>query len=103
MCIDRDHCGCKVRLVSTNIFIHCQDTNIHLRYIYRAVAREIWSQVENVAHGDKEVAAVVDLVRSEAASDVYLYEYSFINSRYPKHNARHVFKARPPASNHGLF
>lgn len=51
------------------------------------IVREIWSQLENVAHRDKEVIVVIDLVRSEAISDVYLYEYDFINKRYPKHTS----------------
>ena len=50
------------------------------------VVREIWWQLENVAHGDKEVAAIIDLVRSEATSDVCLYGHGAINNRYPKHS-----------------
>ena len=49
------------------------------------VVREIWSQLENIACGDKEVAAIVDLVKLEATSDVYLYGHGSINNRYPKH------------------
>ena len=32
------------------------------------VVREIWSQLESVTHGDKSIAAIVDLVTSEATS-----------------------------------
>ena len=49
------------------------------------VVREIWSQLESVARRDKEVAAVLDPVRSEATSDVYLYGHGSIDNRYPKH------------------
>ncbi len=49
------------------------------------VVREIWSQLKNIARGDKEVTAVVDLVRFEVTLDVYLYGYSSVDKRYPKH------------------
>ena len=68
----------------TSSFIVRMPTSTHDIFT-ELVVREIWSQLENVARGDKEVAAVVDLVRSEATSDVYLYGHGSIDKRYPKH------------------
>ena len=49
------------------------------------VVQEVGSQLKNVACGDTDLAAVVDLVRSESTSDVYLYGHEPIDGRYPKH------------------
>lgn len=49
------------------------------------VVQEIGSQLESVAHRNKDVAAIVNQVRSESTSDVYLYGDEPINDRYPKH------------------
>jgi len=68
----------------TSSFIIRMPTSTHDIFT-ELIVREIWSQLENVARGDKEVAAIVDLVRSEATSDVYLYGHGSINNRYPKH------------------
>ena len=48
------------------------------------VVQEIGSQLKSVAREEKEIAAVVDLLRSESTSDVYLYGHEPINERYPK-------------------
>lgn len=53
--------------------------------ITELVVQEIGSQLKNVARGDTDIAAVVDLVRSESTSDVYLYGFEPIDERYPKH------------------
>ena len=71
-------------LPHTSPFIVRMPTSTHDVFT-ELIVRQIWSQLENVARGDKEVAAIVDLVRSEAPSDVYLYGYGSINNRYPKH------------------
>ena len=42
--------------------------------------------MKSVACGDTDIAAVLDLVRSESTSDVYLYEHKAIDERYPKHS-----------------
>jgi len=68
----------------TSSFIVRMPTSTHDIFT-ELIVRKIWSQLENVARGDKEVAAIVDLVRSEATSDVYLYGHGSINNRYPKH------------------
>lgn len=49
------------------------------------VVQEIGSQLNSVARGDTDVAAIVDLVSSESTSNVYLYGHEPINERYPKH------------------
>jgi len=49
------------------------------------VVQEIWSQMKSIARRDRDVAAIVDQVRSESTSDVYLYGGKPINDRYPKH------------------
>ena len=49
------------------------------------VVQGIGSQLKGVACGDTEIAVVIDLVRSESTSDVYLYGHEPINQRYPKH------------------
>ena len=49
------------------------------------VVQEIGSQLTSVARGDTDIAAALDLVRSESTSDVYLYGREPINERYPKH------------------
>ena len=41
--------------------------------------------MKSVARGDTDIAAVLDLVRSESTSDVYLYGYEAIDDQYPKH------------------
>ena len=48
------------------------------------VAQEIGSQLKSGSRGDTDVAAVLDLVRSESTSDVYLYGHETIDERYPK-------------------
>ena len=55
------------------------------------VVREIWWQLESIARRDKGFVAAVDLVRSEATSDVYLYGHSSFNNRYPKHTPDAAF------------
>ena len=50
------------------------------------VVQEIGSQLKSVAHGDTDIAAVLDLVRSESTSDVYLYGHEAIDECYPKHS-----------------
>ncbi len=49
------------------------------------VVQEIRSQLKSVARGNTDIAAVVDLVRSESTSDVYLYGHEPIDERYPRH------------------
>ena len=49
------------------------------------VVQEIGSQLKIVARGDTDIATVLDLVRSESTSDVYLYGHEAIDERYPKH------------------
>ena len=49
------------------------------------VVQEIGSQLKRVTRGDTDIAAVLDLVRSESTSDVYLYGYEAIDDQYPKH------------------
>ena len=50
------------------------------------VVQEIASQLKSVAGRDTDIATVLDLVKSESSSDVYLYEYEAIDERYPKHS-----------------
>ncbi len=50
------------------------------------IVQEIGSQLKSVARGDTDIAAVLDLVRSESTSDVYLYGHEAIDERYPKHS-----------------
>ena len=50
------------------------------------VVQEIASQLKSVARGDTDIAAVLDLVKSESNSDVYLYGHEAIDERYPKHS-----------------
>ena len=49
------------------------------------VVQEIGSQLESVARGNRDVAAIVDQVRSELTSDGYLFGDEPINDRYPKY------------------
>ena len=49
------------------------------------VVQEIGSQLKSVAREDTDIAAVLDLVRSESTSGVYLYGHEAVNERYPKH------------------
>ena len=49
------------------------------------VVQEVASQLKSVARRDTDIAAVLDLVRSESTSDVYLYGYEAIDDQYPKH------------------
>ena len=49
------------------------------------VVQEIGSQLKSVARGDTDIAAVLDLVKSESTADVYLYGYEAIDDQYPKH------------------
>ena len=43
------------------------------------VVQEIGSQLKSVARGDTDIAAVLDLVKSESTADVYLYGYEAID------------------------
>ncbi len=49
------------------------------------VVQEIRSQLKSVARENTDIAAVLDLVRSESTSDIYLYGHKAIDKRYPKH------------------
>ena len=49
------------------------------------VVQEVASQLKSVARRDTDIAAVLDLVRSESTSDVYFYGYEAIDDQYPKH------------------
>ncbi len=49
------------------------------------IIQEIGSQLESVAHKNKDVAVIVNQVRSESTSDVYLYGDEPINDRYFKY------------------
>lgn len=49
------------------------------------VVQEIGSQLKNVARGNTGIAAVIDSVRFESTSDVYLYGYESIDERYLKY------------------
>ena len=49
------------------------------------LVQKIESQLKIVARGDTDIAAVLDLVRSESTSDMYLYRHEAIDERYPKH------------------
>ena len=51
------------------------------------ILQEIGSQLEIVARGDTDIAIVLDLVRSESSSNVYLYEYEAIDIRYLKYTS----------------
>ena len=48
------------------------------------LVQEIGSQLKIVSRGDTDIATVLDLVRSESTSDIYLYGHEAINERYPK-------------------
>ena len=50
------------------------------------VIQKIKSQLKSVAREDTDIAAVLDLVRSESTSDVYLYRHEAIDERYSKHS-----------------
>lgn len=54
------------------------------------VVQEIGSQLTSVVRGDTDIAAAVDLVRSESTSDVYLY------GREPSMNAIPSTHQTPP-------
>ena len=47
--------------------------------------QEVGSQLKNVACGNTDIAAVIDSVRSESTSDVYLNGHEPIDERYPKY------------------
>ena len=49
------------------------------------LVQEIGSQLKIVARGDTDMTTVLDLVRSESTSDIYLYGHEDIDERYPKH------------------
>ncbi len=49
------------------------------------IIQEIRSQLESVTYRNKDVVVIVDQVRSELTSDVYLYRDEPINDRYPKY------------------
>lgn len=66
----------------TSLFIIRVPTSTHDIFT-ELVVQEIGSQL--VAHRTKDVAAIVDQVRPESTSDVYLYGDEPINDRYPKH------------------
>ncbi len=50
------------------------------------VVQEIGSQLKSVTRRGTDIAAVLNLVRSESTSDVYLYGHEAIDERYPKHS-----------------
>ena len=49
------------------------------------VVHEIESQLNNMTREDRDIAAIIDLVRSESTWDVHLYGHEPINEYYPKH------------------
>ena len=50
------------------------------------LVQEVASQLKSVSRRDTDIAAVLDLVRSESSSDVYFYGHKAIDERYPKHS-----------------
>ncbi len=61
------------------------------------VVQEVASQLKSVARRDTDIAAVLDLVRSESTSDVYLYGYEAIDDQYPKHTPDASFAQHLPS------
>ena len=51
------------------------------------IVQEIGPQLKNVAREETDIAAVLDLVRSESTSDVYRHGYEAIYERYLKHTS----------------
>ena len=49
------------------------------------IIQEVRSQLKTVACGNTDIAAIIDSVRSESTSDVYLYRHEPIDERYPKY------------------
>ncbi|KAL2042631.1 hypothetical protein N7G274_004390 [Stereocaulon virgatum] len=49
------------------------------------IVQEVGSQLKTVTCGNTDIAAVIDSVRSESTSDVYLYGHEPIDERYPKY------------------
>lgn len=68
----------------TSLFIIRMPASTHDMFT-KLVVQEIGSQLESVARGNKDVATIVNQVRSESTSNVYLYGDEPINDRYPKH------------------
>ena len=48
------------------------------------IVQKIGSQLKKVARRDTDIIPLINLVRSESTSDVYIYRYEPIE-RYPKH------------------
>ena len=82
---DKNHCEHQIRLVSTYFPLHRQDVNIHARCIHRACCSGDCIPAEERCSWDTDIVAVLDLVRSESTSDVYLCGYEAIDDQYPKH------------------
>ena len=55
------------------------------------LVQKIGSQLKSVSRRDTDIAAVLDLVRLESSSDVYLYGHEAIDERYPKHSPEASF------------
>ena len=64
----------------TSLFTVRMPTSTHDIFTERVI-QEIGSQLKIVARGDTDIAAVLDLVRSESTSDVYLYGHEAIDER----------------------
>ena len=61
-------------------------TFTHDIFIERVV-QKIGSQLKIVAREDTDIAAVLDLIRLESTSDVYLYGYKVIDDQYFKYTS----------------
>ena len=77
----------------TSRFTVRMPTSTHDIFTERVV-QEIGSQLKS-ARGDTNIAAVLDLVKSESTSDIYLYGHEAIDERYSKHT--------PDAFSYGTF
>ncbi len=49
------------------------------------IIQEIRSQLKSVTRRNRDIAAILNLVRLESTSDIYLYGYEAINKRYFKY------------------
>lgn len=47
--------------------------------------------MKSVARGDTDIVAVLNLIKLESSSNVYLYGHEAINERYPKHSPNASF------------
>lgn len=70
----------------TSSFTIRMSTSIHDIFT-EFVVEEITSQLRRISHAHIETAAIVDMIRSETTSDVYLYEHEPINGRYSKRSS----------------